>query len=41
MPRSPKKPTAPYFTADGETNRYLAEDPLALVIGMVLDQQIQ
>jgi uncharacterized HhH-GPD family protein len=35
-----KKPTALYFTADEAANRYLAENPLALLIGMTLDQQV-
>jgi uncharacterized HhH-GPD family protein len=29
-----------FFTDDDEANRLLAEDPLALVIGFVLDQQV-
>jgi len=29
------------FTEDPDANRLLAEDPLALLIGMLLDQQIQ
>ncbi len=28
------------FTGDPKADRYLAEDPLALLIGMVLDQQV-
>ncbi len=40
VPRSPKKPTALYFTADDGANRYLAKNPLALLIGMTLDQQV-
>ena len=34
------KPKALHFTADEKANQYLATDPLALLIGMVLDQQI-
>ncbi len=40
MPRSAKRPDALYFTPDDAANRYLAEDPLALLIGMTLDQQV-
>jgi uncharacterized HhH-GPD family protein len=29
-----------YFTEDDEANRLLASDPMALLIGMVLDQQV-
>ena len=29
-----------HFTADDDANRLLAEDPLALLIGFVLDQQV-
>ena len=28
------------FTGDPKADKYLAEDPLALLIGMVLDQQV-
>jgi uncharacterized HhH-GPD family protein len=34
------RPEALYFTGDPEANRLLAEDPLALVLGMLLDQQV-
>jgi len=37
---SQTKPTALYFTDDHEADRLLAEDPLALLIGFVLDQQV-
>src|SRR5690242_21595198 len=37
---TPTKPTALYFTDDDEADRLLAEDPLALLIGFVLDQQV-
>jgi len=33
-------PVALYFTADEEANRLLAEEPLALMLGMLLDQQV-
>jgi uncharacterized HhH-GPD family protein len=33
-------PAALYFTADDEANRLLAEEPLALMLGMLLDQQV-
>ena len=33
-------PTALLFTDDDEANRLLATDPLALLIGMLLDQQV-
>jgi uncharacterized HhH-GPD family protein len=33
-------PAALYFTADPEANRLLAEQPLALMLGMLLDQQV-
>jgi uncharacterized HhH-GPD family protein len=33
-------PTALHFTADEEANRYLASEPLAVLIGMLLDQQV-
>lgn len=33
-------PEALYFTNDDEANRLLVDDPLALVIGFVLDQQV-
>ncbi len=34
------KPAALIFTDDADANRLLAEDPLALLIGMLLDQQV-
>ena len=33
-------PKALYFTGDPEANAYLVEEPLALTIGFVLDQQV-
>src|SRR5690242_1103974 len=33
-------PEALYFTADPEANRLLAQEPLAVLIGMLLDQQV-
>jgi uncharacterized HhH-GPD family protein len=33
-------PAALYFTPDEEANRLLAADPLALLLGMLLDQQV-
>jgi uncharacterized HhH-GPD family protein len=33
------KPSALHFTEDADANRLLAADPLALLIGMLLDQQ--
>lgn len=33
-------PTQLHFTGDAEADRLLAEDPLALLIGFVLDQQV-
>ncbi len=32
-------PDALHFTADADANRFLAEEPLALLLGMLLDQQ--
>lgn len=40
VPTRPKPPKALYFTGDEAANRYLAESPLALLIGMTLDQQV-
>ena len=40
MPRRAKPPTALFFTNDDAANRYLASSPLALLVGMVLDQQV-
>jgi len=34
------KPTALHFTPDPEANRLLAAEPLAVMIGMLLDQQV-
>ncbi len=36
----PARPAALYFTADPEANRLLAEEPLAALLGMLLDQQV-
>src|SRR5207249_4762545 len=33
-------PGALYFTSDAEANRLLAEEPLAVMLGMLLDQQV-
>jgi uncharacterized HhH-GPD family protein len=33
-------PSALYFTPDDEANRLLATEPLALLLGMLLDQQV-
>src|ERR671931_2870067 len=38
--RPKPKPTALHFTGDEAADRLLAEDPLALVIGFALDQQV-
>src|SRR5271157_4458666 len=40
MPRDPNSPKSLPFTGDPKADKYLAEDPLALLIGMVLDQQV-
>jgi uncharacterized HhH-GPD family protein len=37
---SPRKADALHFTGDAEADRLLAKDPLALLIGFVLDQQV-
>jgi uncharacterized HhH-GPD family protein len=34
------RPTRLYFTGDDEADRFLAEEPLALLVGFVLDQQV-
>jgi uncharacterized HhH-GPD family protein len=34
------EPDALYFTPDADANRLLATDPLALLLGMLLDQQV-
>jgi len=34
------RPTHLYFTGDDEADRLLAEEPLALLVGFVLDQQV-
>jgi uncharacterized HhH-GPD family protein len=39
MPRATKTTSLP-FTEDPQANEYLVKDPLALLIGMVLDQQV-
>ncbi len=36
----PTRPAALHFTPDPDANRLLAKDPLALMIGMLLDQQV-
>jgi uncharacterized HhH-GPD family protein len=38
--RMPARPAALFFTADPEANRLLAEEPLAALLGMLLDQQV-
>ena len=40
MPRAAKSAKSLPFTGNEEADRYLVEDPLALLIGMVLDQQV-
>lgn len=40
MPRAPKTAKSLPFTGDPDADRYLVDDPLALLIGMVLDQQV-
>src|ERR1022692_2132022 len=40
MPRAPKISKSLPFTGDAEADKYLVDDPLALLIGMVLDQQV-
>src|SRR4051812_22763542 len=35
-----QQPAALSFTADAEANRLLAEEPLAVMLGMLLDQQV-
>ena len=37
---APKRPAALHFTGDAEANALLAADPLALLIGFALDQQV-
>jgi uncharacterized HhH-GPD family protein len=34
------RPTHLFFTGDDEADRFLAEEPLALLVGFVLDQQV-
>jgi uncharacterized HhH-GPD family protein len=34
------RPTRLHFTGDDEADRFLAEEPLALLVGFVLDQQV-
>ena len=36
----PSRPSALHFTPDPDANRLLARDPLALMLGMLLDQQV-
>ena len=36
----PARPAALHFTADPEVNRLLADEPLAALLGMLLDQQV-
>ena len=38
--RPAARPAALHFTADPEANRLLAEEPLAVLLGMLLDQQV-
>jgi uncharacterized HhH-GPD family protein len=40
MPRAAKTAKSLPFTGDPRADKYLVEDPLALLIGMVLDQQV-
>jgi len=40
MPRAPKITKSLPFTGDPQANKYLVDDPLALLVGMVLDQQV-
>jgi len=40
MPRASKTAKSLPLTGDPRANKYLVEDPLALLIGMVLDQQV-
>ncbi|MGA2529289.1 MAG: HhH-GPD-type base excision DNA repair protein [Acidimicrobiales bacterium] len=40
MARAPKISKSLPFTGDPDANKYLVDDPLALLIGMVLDQQV-
>jgi uncharacterized HhH-GPD family protein len=40
MASSPSKPAPLFVTGDADADRYLNTDPLALLIGMLLDQQI-
>lgn len=40
MPRAAKLPKSLPFTGDNKADEYLVKDPLALLIGMVLDQQV-
>jgi uncharacterized HhH-GPD family protein len=39
MPRAATTKSLP-FTGDPQADKYLVDDPLALLIGMVLDQQV-
>ena len=40
MPRAAKTTKSLPFTGDAQADKYLVDDPLALLIGMVLDQQV-
>ncbi len=40
MPRAAKTTKSLPFTGDPQADKYLVDDPLALLIGMVLDQQV-
>jgi uncharacterized HhH-GPD family protein len=40
MPEPTSAPTALFFTPDADANRLLASEPLAVMIGMLLDQQV-
>ncbi|MGO9335867.1 MAG: HhH-GPD-type base excision DNA repair protein, partial [Acidimicrobiales bacterium] len=40
MSRASRTPKSLPFTGDPRADEYLVEDPLALLIGMVLDQQV-
>jgi uncharacterized HhH-GPD family protein len=40
MAKPPTTPNALHFTPDAEANRLLASEPLAVMLGMLLDQQV-
>jgi uncharacterized HhH-GPD family protein len=40
MAKPPTTPNALHFTSDAEANRLLASEPLAVMLGMLLDQQV-